>query len=492
MNAVKLLFLLAAAAASTIIQAQSFTESLDAAMETHGAMGISALVVCNGQVAESYYGGMRNYENDWPVTSDTRYRIASISKSITAMGCMKLVETGAMDLDADISSYLPFAVQNPNHPDATITTRMLLSHTSSVQDGDGYSPFLTASYQSTGDLPSLEGLLEPGGAWYTSNMYRTEAPGTFFAYSNLNFGLVATIMEAVTGTRFDALMDSLIFEPMGLGCSYDVGALDGIENLAALYRNQGGWVAQADQFNGVNPGSPELADYTPGTNGTRFAPQGGLRASAHELYELMCVQLFDGVALNGAVILDPSTVAAMRTTEWTYDGDNGNNYYNLFNSWGLGIQRITNTAMGDIVIPETTMWGHPGEAYGLISDWYFDPETKNGVIFLTNGAWNGYSFGNNSAFYTLEEDVFEAAEAAFSCTSGMHDPSMQPETIAPNFGHPGDPIQANFNRPILWVNMLGQTVAISTVQGKLQVPDVPAGAYFLQTAGEAAGRFTVL
>jgi CubicO group peptidase (beta-lactamase class C family) len=299
-------------------------------------------------------------------------------------------------------------------------------------------------------------------------------------------------MEAVTATRFDALMDSLIFEPMGLGCSYDVGALDGIENLAALYRNQGGWLAQADQFNGVSPGSPELADYTPGINGTRFAPQGGLRASAHELYELMCVQLFDGVALNGAVILEPSTVAAMRTTEWTYNGDNGNNYYNLFNSWGLGIQRITNTAMGDIVIPETTMWGHPGEAYGLISDWYFDPETKNGVIFLTNGVWNGYSFGNNSAFYTLEEDIFEAAEAAFSCTSGMHDPAMKPGPVTPNFGHPGDPIQANFNRPVHWVNLLGLTVATSTVQGMLQVPHIPAGSYFLQTAGETASRFTVL
>ena len=68
-------------------------------------------------------------------------------------------------------------------------------------------------------------------------------------------------MEAAAGLRFDVLMDELIFQPMGLGCSYDVGAPEGIENLAALYRNQGGWVAQADQYNGVSPGSPELATY---------------------------------------------------------------------------------------------------------------------------------------------------------------------------------------------------------------------------------------
>jgi len=232
---------------------------MDEAMETHGVMGMSALIICDGEIGEAYYGGLRNYENDWPVDEATRYRIASISKSVTAMGCMKLVESSVLDLDLDISEYLPFDVNNPNHPDATITLRMLLSHTSSVQDGDGYSPFLTATYQSTNNLPSLGELLEPTGTWYTSNMYRTEVPGTYYAYSNLNFGLVATVMEAAAGLRFDVLMDELIFQPMGLGCSYDVGALEGIENLAALYRNQGGWVAQADQYNGVSPGSPELA-----------------------------------------------------------------------------------------------------------------------------------------------------------------------------------------------------------------------------------------
>lgn len=400
--------------------AQSFSESMDATMDAHGAMGMSALVICGGNITEAYHGGLRNLENNWPVTSETRYRIASVSKSITALGCMKLVESGALDLDADASDYLPFALTNPNHPEAAITLRMLLSHTSSIQDGDGYSPFLTATYQSTNDLPSLGELLEPGGTWYTTNMHRTEPPGTYFAYSNLNFGLVATAMEAISGMRFDLLMDSLIFDPMGLGCSYDVGALEDIENLAVLYRNQGGWLAQADQFNGVNPGTSELANYIPGSNGTRFAPQGGLRASAEELYALMHLHLFDGVAPNGAQILEPASLAALRTAEWTYDGSNGNNYYNLFNSWGLGHQRVTNAAMGDIVFPALSMWGHPGEAYGLVSDWYFDPETKDGVIFMTNGVWDGYSFGNNSAFYTIEEEVFAAAEQALGCSNNIH------------------------------------------------------------------------
>ncbi len=66
--------------------AQTFSEAMDEAMETHGVMGMSALVICDGEIGEAYYGGLRNYENDWPVDEATRYRIASISKSVTAMG----------------------------------------------------------------------------------------------------------------------------------------------------------------------------------------------------------------------------------------------------------------------------------------------------------------------------------------------------------------------------------------------------------------------
>lgn len=472
--------------------AQTFSEALDDAMETHGVMGMSALVICNGEITEAYYGGLRNYENDWSVDEATRYRIASISKSITAMGCMKLVESAVLDLDLAVSEYLPFVVSNPNHPDADITLRMLLSHTSSVQDGGGYSPFLTATYQSTNDLPSLGELLEPTGTWYTSNMYRTEPPGTHFAYSNLNFGLVATVMEAATGLRFDALMDELIFQPMGLGCSYDAGALEGIENLAALYRNQGGWVAQADQFNGVSPGSPELAAYTPGSNGSRFAPQGGLRASAAELYELMVVLFNGGIASNGTAVMAPETVEAMLTEHWTYDGSNGNNYYNLFNSWGLGIQRVINTAMGDIVFPELQMWGHPGEAYGLISDWYLDPATKDGVIFLTNGVWNGYSFGNNSAFYTLEEDVFAAGEEALGCTADVATAAATSTLVVPNFGRPGEAFVCHVTGSIVWQDALGKTVAQSTAERSAVIPALPAGCYLIRIEGQKPLRFTVL
>ena len=54
-------------------RAQSFAEHLDALMDEHGVMGMSAVVVCDGEIEAEYYGGLRNYENEWPVNSDTRY-----------------------------------------------------------------------------------------------------------------------------------------------------------------------------------------------------------------------------------------------------------------------------------------------------------------------------------------------------------------------------------------------------------------------------------
>lgn len=459
-------------------------------MEAHGALGVSAVAVCGGEIAEEFYAGLRNVENNWPVTSDTKYRIASVSKSITALGCLKLVEAGLLDLDADVNSYLPFGVINLNHPYIPITLRMLLSHTSSLQDGDGYSGFLTATYQSTGDLPSMGELLELGGTYYTTNMYRAEAPGTYFTYSNLNFGVVATAMEWVTGQRFDHLMDSLIFQPMELTCTYNPSALEQIDELAALYRNQGGWVAQADQFNGISPAPPNLETYVPGSNGLRFAPQGGLRASARDLFALMALFFNEGMSNNGTQIVDSGTLAAMMTPTWTYDGTNGNNYYNLFNSWGLGLQRITNTPMGDLVFPGQPMWGHPGEAYGLVSDWYFNPATQDGVIFLTNGVWSGYSFGDVSAFYTIEEGVFEAAELAIQGCAAHTDGFMEAAPAVPTAGRPGDAWNAAVSME--WFNPLGQTMA--RTQPMDVIPSLPPGTYLVgaPARGSRAFHFTIL
>jgi hypothetical protein len=101
----------------------------------------------------------------------------------------------------------------------------------------------------------------------------------------------------------------------------------------------------------------------------------------------------------------------MHEPNWTYDGTNGDTYGGLFQSWGLGVHVATNAPTGDVVFPDRVMRGHIGEAYGLVSDMYFGPGRDGGtvgLIFATNGCFNGYELGNVSAYYTVEEEVFKS------------------------------------------------------------------------------------
>jgi CubicO group peptidase (beta-lactamase class C family) len=147
------------------------------------------------------------------VTAGDPVRIASISKLVTAIGVMRLVEAGQLDLDADAGDALGFPLRNPAFPDTPITLRMLLSHRSSLTDGAGYWQTPLGG--------ELRGLLADPRAWDTAH-----APGSYFRYTNLNFPLVAQAMERATGERFDRLMDRLVLEPLGLSACFNWASCD--------------------------------------------------------------------------------------------------------------------------------------------------------------------------------------------------------------------------------------------------------------------------
>ncbi len=165
-----------------------------------------------------------------------------------------------------------------------------------------------------------------------------------------------------------------------------------------------------------------------------------------------------------------STAALMNTPMWSYNGSNGNNYYGLFRRWGLGTHLTTNAAMGDIVVAGKTMAGHPGEAYGLISDAYVDLGNSFGIIFITNGKKGAYAFGSTSAFYDVEEDVFAAAYglivSAPTAVPASEGNIPTGTVIRPNHPNPFNPttnIQFTVDRTdraVLTVyTMLGQQIA---------------------------------
>jgi len=370
-------------------------------------MGISVVTVCGDRVTGSFHSGLRDYERNLPVNDSTKYRIASISKLVMTTALMTLYDKSLFKLDDDVSSYLGFTLRNPNHPDRPVTVRMLLSHTSSINEGRGYDAFLMDTYNNVSDPPDFSQLLTPGGKYYTEDMWRKEYPGEYFTYCNANFGLAGTLIEKISGQRFDEFMKETIFLPLGITGSYTAEGVPDINNLAVIYRNEDGkWMPQTDNFGGMLASPRDFSGYKTGTNAAVFSPQGGLRISASELAKIMVLHLNKGT-YNGKRIVSKKSIKLMHSPQWKYDGTNGDDV-GQSRCWGLSVHILTNTPSGDIIFSDARMMGHTGDAYGLKSGFWFDPDNKSGFIYMTNGIFKQLTPGSYSAFDNFEEAVYSA------------------------------------------------------------------------------------
>ncbi len=378
--------------------------SLDSALANiksqYSLVGMSVVVTKGDSVVFSQGYGKRDIARNLPADTETVYRIASISKSISALALLQLYGQGHFRLEDDASDYLGFSLRNPSFPNQIISIEQILSHTSSLRDGSGYSAFLSKSYNQNPPPPISE-LLVSGGSSYTSDMYATKSPDSrYFQYANINYGLAGTLIEKISGQRFDLYCREHIFEPLGLNGSFNIQDIEDINDVAVLYRKSGvNWTPQADHYNGQMPEPRDLSGYETGSNGLVFGPQGGLRISAQDLAMLMLAFQNDGI-INDVRLLPDSVCIRMKNGGWNYNGSNGNNYYGIFNHYGLGLSKTSALLQGE------NLAGHPGEAYGLISDMYFSTDEDYGIIFMTNGGLWGN--GSHSGWYNVEEAVFAA------------------------------------------------------------------------------------
>ena len=348
-----------------------------------------------------------------PMSVDAPLRVASVSKLVTTLGVLRLVEQGRLDLDRDVSDYLGWRLRNPAHPDVPITLRLLLSHRSSLLDDGGYFFPLGAT---------LQGAL-------SAKSWHAEPPGAVFSYTNLNFGVVASVMERVTGERFDRLMRRLVLEPLKIDACYNwSGCSDvAIARAAVLYRKSADaegwtpspdWVAQVDHLRGQPPAclvrlatpdaNCDLAGYRPGDNGTLFAPQGGLRISVRDLGRIARLLLAEG-ELDGVRLLKPESVRLMLTPVWRQgEGATGESYGGLMRCYGLSVQCLIGG--GDQPVAGDPRWfGHMGDAYGLWSVIWIDPAAGRGVAYAVTGTAAspaGYR-GRRSNFRAYEEALLE-------------------------------------------------------------------------------------
>ncbi|WP_265528652.1 serine hydrolase domain-containing protein [Sphingomicrobium marinum] len=312
------------------------------------------------------------------VSAQDPVRIASISKLVVAIGAMQLVEQGLFDLDEPVGKVLGYEVRHPADGDP-VTLRMLLSHTSGLRDDAGYALPLGAR---------LQDKLGESGVW------GEEQPG-YFSYANLNTVVVASMMESVTGERFDRLMARLVFDPLGIDACYNwPGCSNDAVARAVVLQREGEPVW--DDLGGKRPACPivvkdreacDLDRWRAGENGALFSPQGGLRISAVDLATIGRVLLGRGTS-NGVMILTPDSVAQMTAPAWTWDGSNGDTWGGVFCRHGLGIHILQTKREGcadDPGLPPGAWFGHSGDAYGLRSGLWLDSDSGRGIAFHAGG-----------------------------------------------------------------------------------------------------------
>ena len=225
-------------------------------------------------------------------------------------------------------------------------------------------------------------------------------PGAYFTYCNLGWGVIGTIMERVTGERFDRLMRRLLLEPLGLQAGYNPAELApaALANLATLYRKRtvdtevwdaaGPWIAQVDDYSARPPAQPPGIDRSViGANATPFSPTGGLRISARDMGTIMLMLMHGGLH-GGRRVLRKETLASMFSRQWTYDGGNGDTLDGLFNCWGLGNAQFPDGPASNTRLVEGGGFaavGHLGDAYGLMSIFAADLKRRNGMVVLVGG-----------------------------------------------------------------------------------------------------------
>ena len=166
--------------------------------------GCSLGVSRNGIVVYDHGYGMANLELGVPITPESVFHVASISKQFTALSIMLLAQRGQLSLDDDVAKYIPEWADHGNR----VTIRHLLSHTSGVRDGFTLHE-LNAARDNVFDNEVMVKILA-----------RTRAlnftPGTEFQYNNSTYALLASIVKRVSGQSFRSFTDANIFKPLGM------------------------------------------------------------------------------------------------------------------------------------------------------------------------------------------------------------------------------------------------------------------------------------
>ncbi|HVW07854.1 MAG TPA: serine hydrolase [Bryobacteraceae bacterium] len=312
-------------------------------MTTSKAPGISAAVVEDGEFVWSAGFGMADLENSVPATSQTLYRLASISKAITATAAMALWERGNLDLDAPVQKYCAAFPQKP----WPVTTRQLLAHLGGIR------------YYNVPELPYSESQTDPevgntrhfengieGGLKFFANDPLLAQPGTHFNYSTQGYTLAGCAIEGASGKKYADYVRESVLVPAGMLHTRPDDRLSVIPLRTRFYSKD-------------NSGAVVNAEFL---DSSYKVPGGGWLSSAPDM------ALFEVAILHDRLIRS-ATREVMWTQAMPSDGL-GRMAYGL--GWQFG------------VIDGVKDAGHGGSQQGTSTMILIAPDARAGVVVLIN------------------------------------------------------------------------------------------------------------
>lgn len=256
-------------------------------MARHHIPAVALGLIHNGEVVYLKGYGFADTEQKIPVTENTVFQAASISKSLTAWGIMKLVEEGKLELDEPVSKYLTRWELPASEFDANgVTIRRLLSHTAGIANvGGGYAGFDPSESPQT-----LEESLTSAKDAKGEGVRIIYQPGTRHEYSGGGYTLLQLVIEEVTHLPFETYMKNEILEPLGMhqsGFALDPALED---NLSVVY-DVGGIASPSRLFTAK--------------------AAAGLYTTARDLSSWAAAMMPSDVAPQGRGVLKPETTQAM-------------------------------------------------------------------------------------------------------------------------------------------------------------------------------------
>lgn len=308
--------------------------------------GLAASIVKDGQVVWKAAYGMANIENNTPVTLETEFTLASISKLFTATACAQLWEDGLLDLDENINSYLPIEIVNPNHPDSPITARQLLTHKSSLHDYESDLQLWDAPGDPIFGLADFCAMyFVPGGALYDASNFGNGEPGnSMYWYSNAGFTLLGYLVESISGVGFNVYCQQNILDPLEMSSS--------------------GWsYMEVDSAGIAMPYNTSWQPY--GYFSVPEYPAAMLKANVEELSNFLITYTQKGLF-----------EVEMLVSEETFEMLVPESMTNGLGWWGM------DTWYGDA---NRNFWSHGGYMNGVRTQLNYYPSDSTGLIILTNG-----------------------------------------------------------------------------------------------------------